>query len=368
MIVIEPSEIKELRAKFPMEAHSIRQGHSNNAKTKCAWFVYLDRIAIIDRLDELFPGEWEYTMTEPLLRDKHYSAIGSLTIRGIKRQFNGTQEYGSFTPGNDEKGVGTDTFRRTASMWGIGSYLYNGPNIWTTLPAKGDWDAQRKYKAEAKNIFDRWFHGNNGQSPQQLKPPVNQDWAKVRADVAPLILGFAEGGLPHEEIYKLAGVSNWNDWKGWNKFTSAVSANEYMAEKFDLAVMEDSPEAAGMGIPFDDELASDPVYPDEEPNNAATFTYMRYFVGGGGAQKYLELATAKPGMNVPCTIVRAYGRSTEFQTMVGEEWYDANGLSDYDKKTKSMPWRKLKSEIELVYAQTEFYNTATGLVEDEVPF
>ncbi|KKM24433.1 hypothetical protein LCGC14_1605210, partial [marine sediment metagenome] len=137
MIVIAPSEIKELRSKFPVEAHSIRQGHSNKAKTKCVWFVYLDRMAIIDRLDELFPGEWEYTMTEPVLRENHYSAIGSLTIRGITRQFNGTRKSGSFTPGDDEKGCGTDVFRRAASMWGIGAYLHGSPDIRTVLPAKG---------------------------------------------------------------------------------------------------------------------------------------------------------------------------------------------------------------------------------------
>ena len=157
MIVISREEVQQLRAKFSFEAHSIRQGHSNKAKTKCQWFVYLDKMAIIDRLDEVFPGEWEYKMTEPQLREKHYSAIGSLTIRGITREFNGTQTADSFTPGDDEKGCGTDVFRRAASMWGIGAYLYSGPKIWTELPARDDWDAQRKFEQQAKELFKRWF-------------------------------------------------------------------------------------------------------------------------------------------------------------------------------------------------------------------
>lgn len=365
MVVIAPSEIKELRSKFPVEAHSIRQGHSNNAKTKCAWFVYLDRIAIIDRLDELFPGEWEYTMTEPVLREKHYSAIGSLTIRGITRQFNGTQKSGSFTPGDDEKGCGTDVFRRTASMWGIGSYLYNAPNIWTALPAKGDWDAQRKYEAEGKAIFTRWFNGAGHSAENETEEPETEQpfWSEEHKHNL-YNWWQSEHELTKSDVLRLAGITDADDDKQWVKYPTGKDASTAIQAAWNAELEIDREQ--GPPDPASEYDGSDGSI---DPNLFfATFTYVRYFYGSNGKQRYIELATAKPERDVTCVIARAYGRSTDFKAMVGDIWYDANSLGDYDGKEKSQPWRKLKNAIDMEYAKTQYYNTVTGLVEDNVPF
>jgi len=109
-----------------------------------------------------------------------------------------------------------------------------------------------------------------------------------------------------------------------------------------------------------------PEVPDDDAPKSkttpltATFAYVRYFIGGDGKKKYLELATSKPGNDVPVTIVRAYGRSTDFEIMVGD-LYGANDFQRYDDMTRSTPYRKLKHPMYLEYDKTKFYTTITGL-------
>ena len=117
LLTITKEEIQELRSVFPVTAHSVRQGPSSQKGDKCMWFVYIDRFAIIDKLDELFPGEWQYSMTEPIDRGTHYSAVGTLTIRNIVRSFNGAFEKKDKMGDHDaEKSCGTDTWRRVAAQ------------------------------------------------------------------------------------------------------------------------------------------------------------------------------------------------------------------------------------------------------------
>jgi hypothetical protein len=211
---IAKKQIEDLRAPFPVAAHSIRQGHSSNNKQKCIWFVYLDRMAIIDRLDEVFPGEWEYTMSPIQERDSHYSSVGSLTIRGKTRSFNGTQTKGNYAPDNDEKGCGTDTFRRAASMWGIGSYLHNGPDIWTALPEKGNWEMINKMRDSAMERFANWLNGKP-QPPAKKNPTRKQP--KKDGKPSPKI-NTGQAGNGNLDI-------SWHD--GFIKWTKQEMADEW---------------------------------------------------------------------------------------------------------------------------------------------
>lgn len=168
MNTITIEEIKALKEVFPFETHEIRQGTANRDKTKCQWFVYIERGDIADRLDNIFGGDWEFFLEPVVDRGTHYSVIATLRIRGITRQFNGTAEKGDFSPDNDEKGVATDAFRRVASMWGIGAYLWGTPPLWTAKP--NDYKEESTAKKEAFSLFEKYYNSiSNGRSKVQSR-------------------------------------------------------------------------------------------------------------------------------------------------------------------------------------------------------
>jgi hypothetical protein len=171
--IFTPDEIAQLYAPFPLPAHSIREGYKNKAKTRVRWFVYLDRIAIQRRLDELFPGEWEFSVNE-IFRAEHYVNItATLTIRGISRTFNGGQSEPANSksdPENLEKGAMTDTFRRCASLWGFGAYINDGVDIYTAGYAEDNWNEHQQREVEAKKIFQSWYNNQFGPEPKSDSP------------------------------------------------------------------------------------------------------------------------------------------------------------------------------------------------------
>jgi hypothetical protein len=168
-----PEEIDALYAPFPITEHNIREGSRNRAKTKIQWFVYADRVAVQKRLDALFPGEWEFNPLREHRDDKYMSVVAEIVIRGVRRGYNGggSLNYSGDTFDEDtEKGAMTDTFRRVASLWGIGLYLYDGPQIWTDAYPDGDWNAKRAIEADAKRQFADWYEQRYGKQP--ATPPA----------------------------------------------------------------------------------------------------------------------------------------------------------------------------------------------------
>jgi hypothetical protein len=170
--IFTQEEIAQLYAPFPLRAHSIREGYKNKAKTRVRWFVYLDRIAIQRRLDELFPGQWEFSVQEIHRAAKHVNITATLTIRGVSRSFNGGQSDNgnSNDPENLEKGAMTDTFRRCASLWGFGAYINDGVDIYTAGYEENNWSERDKRETEAKRMFQAWYDEQCA-TPQ---PPVDE--------------------------------------------------------------------------------------------------------------------------------------------------------------------------------------------------
>lgn len=163
----------ELYAPFPLEAHSIREGHKNKAKTKIQWFVYLDRAAIQRRLDSLLPLQWSFDFKETHRGAGYVTVTIGITINGITRVFNGGQDgYNADTPLDSdlEKGAFTEAFRRAASLWGCGLYLYAMDfAIWTDAYADNNWDEAKKRQNEAWAKFEQWY---NRQFGVQNQPAV----------------------------------------------------------------------------------------------------------------------------------------------------------------------------------------------------
>lgn len=152
-----------LRAPFTIEEHEIRVGEETKDKqtgnvTRIRWLVYVQREAIITRLDDLLPLSWSFETDKPEVRAGYISVVGRIRINGLARDNNGGwSARGDEVDENTEKAAMTDCFKRCASSWGIGLYLQNVGMIWTDGYTKGDWNAKRKREEEAWGKFEQWY-------------------------------------------------------------------------------------------------------------------------------------------------------------------------------------------------------------------
>lgn len=174
---IDPSQgidyRKELYASFALDEHEIREGGKNKAGTKVQWFVYVRREAIQHRLDDLFFMEWELTYDKPTVGTGFVSVAATISIRGMRKEYNGgARPKGKEMSEDTAKAAYTDAFKRAASMWGIGLYLQNTPQIWTASYPDGDWDAKRAREDEAWKQFAAWFKGEDAPKPTLPSPKV----------------------------------------------------------------------------------------------------------------------------------------------------------------------------------------------------
>lgn len=170
--LLSKDEIDRLRAPFPLDAHSIREG-SKTSNGKLMWFVYVDKPEVESRLNEVFPGEW--SSSQPVLYPlgNAVAATIAITIRGISRGNTGEDSNGQ----EKAKGATTDAFRRAAADWGVAKYLWEMDlKIYTDGYEKGDWKGRDAREKEAFGKFAEWFKKKfqnvtplNGQqrSPQQ---------------------------------------------------------------------------------------------------------------------------------------------------------------------------------------------------------
>jgi hypothetical protein len=155
-------ERDKLYALFTVDEHEIREGATSKDKSKIQWFTYIRREAIIMRLDGLFFGEWESGFINNLqpyqYHQTHVDCAMHLTIRGMRREYNGSQDGGGI---NGAKGAATDAFKRVAAQWGIGLYLQQSPQIWTenykSADGKADWNKKRQVEKEAMDKVAAWL-------------------------------------------------------------------------------------------------------------------------------------------------------------------------------------------------------------------
>lgn len=238
-----------LKALFSLEDHEIREGGASKDKSKIQWFVYLRREAIQERLDDLFFGEWELYFVDPkqpcIYHKEHVDCSMGLAIRGIRREYNGSQDGGGL---NGAKGAATDAIKRVASLWGIGLYMQNAPQIWTenyaTYDASGkkvstDWDKKKRIEKEVMSKIATWLKGLGAAGNSLYTEPSNQeaDEAATPANVSPIpqvwnkdeqsafwSLWCAEKKYAKDTIFKALGVK-----KGLGEYTgSAEQANTAM--------------------------------------------------------------------------------------------------------------------------------------------
>lgn len=122
---------------FPAEAIGWRVGATNSDKDKGIALAYLQARPVMDRLDDVIGSEnWTDSYTPIQSKDGLVGFICTLTLK-----LEG--EWISKTDGADTsdieaiKGGFSDAFKRAAVKWGIGRYLYDLPDVWVPIEARG---------------------------------------------------------------------------------------------------------------------------------------------------------------------------------------------------------------------------------------
>jgi hypothetical protein len=143
-----------LKAPFPVDSLSWRIGNKknwdkqkkcrNNPKepVKAQMLVYIDARDVQDRLDEVCGYNWSNNLKEVAGR-----MVCEITINGITKS-----DGAGDTDIEGEKGGISDSFKRSAVMWGVGRYLYNVKNYSTWL-TYGDDDTDSSIVKRAKEEF-----------------------------------------------------------------------------------------------------------------------------------------------------------------------------------------------------------------------
>ena len=177
---------KELAAPFTRKvsgkeypAHKWLPKTSNKAKTKMMCIPYLDRDLVIQRLNSVLGvNGWQFNIEEV----SGGSKIGTLSIL-IGEHWIDKSDLGTKTAVEGEKGSVTDALKRCATLFGVGTYLYNLGSRWVACKAGGNGKPQ---PVDSKGNFlyaDELSNYINGMSSAQglmfqifqLKPELKED-------------------------------------------------------------------------------------------------------------------------------------------------------------------------------------------------
>jgi len=167
-MAISQDELDRLKAPFPLKDHSIREGNKVRGGKGIQWFVYADKMAVQNRLDEVFPGEWECSTPVIVPLGNSVSASVGITIRGLTRGDTGEDSNGI----EKAKGAATDAFRRAAAKWGVSQYLYEMDfSIYTDAYPDKDWNAKEAAEKAAMAKFTEWYNRKFGSQPTRQNAP-----------------------------------------------------------------------------------------------------------------------------------------------------------------------------------------------------
>lgn len=122
----------KLQAKFKEEELEFRVGATNSNKTQGLALAYIQARAIQKRLDEVVGIEnWRVSYKE--IKD---GFIAKLELK-INNEWIGKEDGAPNTDYESIKGGISSAFKRVASIWGIGRYLYEAESKWYPIEQKG---------------------------------------------------------------------------------------------------------------------------------------------------------------------------------------------------------------------------------------
>lgn len=324
--------VMALKTFFPLAAHEIRRGGGYGDKTQ--WFVYVQRQRIIDRLDELFPMQWsnciERVLVEPQ-RDKKglvYNLVTvtcSIIIDGIKREYNGSATDNPVFDGkgnertivtydgeNTEKSAATDAFKRAASQWGIGLYLWDCPVI------------QAPDENAAKRIFANWYKANCEKTQPQTEDKSVEHKSQVKTD---------NGIIQLDEYFpKSAKAKKVRDNESIAKvYFSGFSMADYLHDNED----DGSNLENILKYCF---------------NQGYTFSasHVMRFVSDDETVKYVSFS-CPPIDDVKLQTIRIYGRE-KLRDLIGSDLYNELELAELEDDNLSNTWLPLPRLVSIDYS------------------
>lgn len=125
--------LRQLKTPFDPKFLKWRVGATNKEKTKGIALAYVDSREVMKRLDDVCGiANWQ----------DRYIEVKDGFICEIDIRIDGDWITRSNTAGNTKvepiKGGASDSFKRAASVWGVGRYLYYLPNAWVSIKPFGN--------------------------------------------------------------------------------------------------------------------------------------------------------------------------------------------------------------------------------------
>ena len=126
---------EKLKEKFDEDSIEFRVGATNNEKTMGLALAYVQARAIQNRLDEVLGFEnWKVSY-----RQIQGGFLCTLSIRkNSNSEWIEKEDGASITDFESVKGGISNSFKRTASIFGIGRYLYDSKNNWFPIKKQGN--------------------------------------------------------------------------------------------------------------------------------------------------------------------------------------------------------------------------------------
>ena len=127
---------------------------SRDGKFYARFVAYITAAFVQARLDACVKGEWTFALHAlPPAHDKDgvetFAFISTLTIRGVSRDDAGE--------GQDYKSAASDSLKRSAMRFGIGTELQSYAANWVEVDGDGKY---AKAKESAQAVFDRKYRIN----------------------------------------------------------------------------------------------------------------------------------------------------------------------------------------------------------------
>ena len=178
----------ELARPFDAEDIKWRVGHTSGDKQTGLALAYLDARAAEDRLDEVCGAYWRCTYPT-VVRSSVEGRRGSVVVCSIAikvgdewiERCNGAGD----TAVEAEKGALSDAFKRAATLWGVGRYLYGFPSPWVKVNPmgksfaidKGERPKLARLSAEALAAYNA--NPTGFRAPPIDEPPAAATFAQV---------------------------------------------------------------------------------------------------------------------------------------------------------------------------------------------
>lgn len=133
VIRLDQNVIEALVKPFSRDMLSIKPGSVREDGSAALVLPYIDARAVMDRLDDVVPGQWAFDWEPTVQYGEALAVKGKLTVCGITRCDVG-QAHNEDEP---YKSAVSDALKRCAVQFGIGRGLYELPKIWAPGKREG---------------------------------------------------------------------------------------------------------------------------------------------------------------------------------------------------------------------------------------